>query len=104
VLIHYKPSLILEAGDRSFPRGGRLLGTTASPPSGQYGSLILAAVRDPRRVVIPAIRDRAALGGGITLGLALTFDAEGDAFRFLNITVALLVVLVALYLRFRPGR
>jgi hypothetical protein len=34
----------------------------------------------------------------------LTFDAEGDAFRFLNITVALLVVLVALYLRFRPGR
>ena len=55
-------------------------------------------------MVIPAIRDRAALGGGITLGLVLTFDAEGDAFRFLNITVALLVVLVALYLRFRPGR
>ncbi len=66
--------------------------------------LILTAVLPPRRIGIPAIRDRAALGGGITLGLVLTFDTEGDVFRSLMVAVALLVVLVAVYLRFRPGR
>ena len=100
-----KCSLILEAGDRSFPRGGLSVQRRRSPRSPQLAVLILAAVLPPRRVVIPAIRARAALGGGgITLGLVLTFDAEDDVFRFVDVTVALLVVLIAIYLRFRPGR
>jgi len=47
-----------------------------------------------------------ALGGVFTLfyGLVLALQAEGDIFRFLIVGVVLLVVLVAVYVRFRPDR
>lgn len=37
-------------------------------------------------------------------GLVLALEAEGDVFRFLMVAVVLVVVLVAVYVRFRPGR
>jgi hypothetical protein len=58
------------------------------------------------RAVPQAITDGVALGGVTTLlyGLVLALEAEGDVFKFLMVAVALLVVLIAIYLRFRPGR
>ena len=68
--------------------------------------LILGAVLLLRRIRIPAIKDGVALGGVLTLfyGLVLALQAEGDVFRFLMVGVVLLVVLVAVYARFRPDR
>ena len=67
--------------------------------------LILGAVLLLRRIRIPAIKDGVALGGVLTLfyGLVLALQAEG-VFRFLMLGVVLLVVLVAVYARFRPDR
>lgn len=69
-------------------------------------ALILAAATLLGLLRVPAIRDGVALGGVLTLlyGLGLAFQAEGSVFRFLMITVALVTVLAAVYLRFRPGR
>ena len=67
--------------------------------------LILGAVLLLRRIRIPAIKDGVALGGVLTpfYGLVLALQAEG-VFRFLMVGVVLLVVLVAVYARFRPDR
>lgn len=75
----------------------------AAPVAVGIAVLILASVFFLRRTGIPTIRDGIALGGVLTLfyGLSLALQAEGDVFKFLMVTVTLLVVLAAVYLRSR---
>lgn len=92
----------IEAYRQSFSQYARV----ASPVTVvAAAALILTATLLSGLRRIPTIRDGLALGGVLTLlyGLALGLQAEGDVFRFLVVTVALLTVLAAVYLRFRPA-
>jgi hypothetical protein len=68
--------------------------------------LILVAALIPVVGRLPVIGGGLMLGGVLTLlyGVILTIQAQSPLLRFLAVTVGLIVLLVALYLKFRPSR
>jgi hypothetical protein len=68
--------------------------------------LILVAALIPVVGLLPVIGGGLMLGGVLTLlyGVILAIQAQSPLLRFLAVTVGLIVLLVALYLKFRPSR
>jgi hypothetical protein len=68
--------------------------------------LILVAALIPFVGRLPVIGGGLMLGGVLTLlyGVILAIQAQSPLLRFLAVTVGLIVLLVALYLKFRPSR
>lgn len=61
---------------------------------------------DPPSRPAAGYRQRVTLGGVLTLfyGVILALQTQSPLLRFLAVAVGLLVLLIALYLKFRPDR
>lgn len=78
----------------------------ASPVAIGAAVLILVAGLIPRLGRLPVIGSGVTLGGVLTLfyGVILALQTQSPLLRFLAVAVGLLVLLIALYVKFRPGR
>ena len=68
--------------------------------------LMLLAGLLPRVGRLPVIGSGVTLGGVLTLlyGIVLAVQTQSELLRFIAVTVGLVALLVAIYLKFRPGR
>ncbi len=87
------------------PYPGAPFGPFGALLDGPLAPLLLAGVLTfPGHLDLKEVPAPAGGGRQEEPGLVLALQTEGDVLRFLMVAVVLLVVLVAVYLRFRLGR